>query len=532
MKKVFSSNGFKVVAILLATMIVFCGALLLATYTAEKAAFADNDPTFYQLVKGGLRPHLSNATPWSVQEGTTLTQMDTYTLVSASSGARSLNYDFAQSAYPIVNGEHYLLCFRIRYFSAFTLLYKLPYGNAFSEQYAWSLDSPTEGLSAGYYVHFVANTSKTSIMSFSSSSSFGISNVELIPLNPLGLENVYPFDENLYTYYFGNNYHYVNTDGVPLSQVSTYTIDYLSETYYGMGYEDGYESGVDVSYDIGFAAGKEAILTQLGSNYTTSKWEFTYGDQTYLQRGDGAYVPLFREVFPLGYADFFPDMPYEQLSLLSVGCMFNADYGVSTYYSPSRPNQTGIDWNTGSYNPVGTNTYFNLTDCNFFVDQTNGNTILLQGSINNIHIPALDPFPIQIWIYEHSTQFNVRFQEIGQIDEFMQVYTLSFPPDKDYSYKFNFYLNSDNLAMMYEAGRNDANNTVNTSSASYTAGWNRGVDSASNYTFKSLISAVIDVPVKTFVSLFNFDFLGVNLLNFLLSLLTIGLIIGIVKLLI
>jgi hypothetical protein len=94
----------------------------------------------------------------------------------------------------------------------------------------------------------------------------------------------------------------------------------------------------------------------------------------------------------------------------------------------------------------------------------------------------------------------------------------------------------------YQNGYNDGVNTNN--SGAYQEGYNRGyingkqdgynlgVESAHQYTFTNLISAVIDVPINTFTSLFNFEILGVNLSGFFLGLLTCCVVIAIVKLLI
>lgn len=61
-------------------------------------------------------------------------------------------------------------------------------------------------------------------------------------------------------------------------------------------------------------------------------------------------------------------------------------------------------------------------------------------------------------------------------------------------------------------------------------GFNEGVASANDYSFFSLISAVIDAPITAFKSLFNFDFLGFNMLNFVTGLITFCFVIWIVRL--
>lgn len=66
----------------------------------------------------------------------------------------------------------------------------------------------------------------------------------------------------------------------------------------------------------------------------------------------------------------------------------------------------------------------------------------------------------------------------------------------------------------------------------YNVGYNKGIASANNYTFLSLIGAVIDAPLGAFRSMFNFEILGMNMSSFLLSLFSISIIIVVIKLLI
>lgn len=81
----------------------------------------------------------------------------------------------------------------------------------------------------------------------------------------------------------------------------------------------------------------------------------------------------------------------------------------------------------------------------------------------------------------------------------------------------------------FAAGVNDANGKVTNSSASYIAGYNSGLEHAGNYTFRSLIGAIIDVPLNAFTSMFNFEILGVNISSFLTSLLVIALVMCVLK---
>lgn len=64
----------------------------------------------------------------------------------------------------------------------------------------------------------------------------------------------------------------------------------------------------------------------------------------------------------------------------------------------------------------------------------------------------------------------------------------------------------------------------------YNNGYSDGVEAGGNYTFFSLISAVIDAPVQAFMGLFNFELLGVNLAGFFTGLLTLAFIVTVVRL--
>lgn len=108
---------------------------------------------------------------------------------------------------------------------------------------------------------------------------------------------------------------------------------------------------------------------------------------------------------------------------------------------------------------------------------------------------------------------------------------------KDYSQGYDYgYDRGYNSG--YSDGQLSANSTVNGSSASYTAGYQEGYAAGVrasgdyDYSFIGLISAVIDVPIQAFASLFNFDLLGVNMLNLATSILTILVVLAVCKIVI
>ena len=64
----------------------------------------------------------------------------------------------------------------------------------------------------------------------------------------------------------------------------------------------------------------------------------------------------------------------------------------------------------------------------------------------------------------------------------------------------------------------------------YGVGFSAGVADANEYSFFGLISAVIDAPINAFTSLFNFNLLGVNILNLITGLVTLVILIALLKL--
>lgn len=102
---------------------------------------------------------------------------------------------------------------------------------------------------------------------------------------------------------------------------------------------------------------------------------------------------------------------------------------------------------------------------------------------------------------------------------------------------YDVYLDAISSGAAYDQGYSDgysdgykkANTTITNTSASYVAGYNNGIAKAGNYTFSSLLGAVIDVPLNAFTSMFNFEILGVNMTSFLTSLLVIALVLMVLK---
>lgn len=81
----------------------------------------------------------------------------------------------------------------------------------------------------------------------------------------------------------------------------------------------------------------------------------------------------------------------------------------------------------------------------------------------------------------------------------------------------------------YKAGTKDKNAY---GQSEFNRGKAEGIANANEYTFERLISAVFDVPVQTIYGMFNFEILGVNILNFVLALASLMVVVAILKLVI
>lgn len=145
-----------------------------------------------------------------------------------------------------------------------------------------------------------------------------------------------------------------------------------------------------------------------------------------------------------------------------------------------------------------------------------------------------------------SPNANFKFLNISYFDVNENSCTFSFMVAKNliYSTRTYYVIGADDFTDNqiyqngYQAGLNaNQDNIYNDGyqagqTNGYNSGYNAGINASNNYTFTSLIGAVIDVPVRAFTSLFNFDLLGVNLASFFGSLLAVAVIITVVKIII
>lgn len=156
------------------------------------------------------------------------------------------------------------------------------------------------------------------------------------------------------------------------------------------------------------------------------------------------------------------------------------------------------------------------TECvqfEFYVTYANADGETLQGAGFSLRVPTNE-------YYNYITPF-ARYTGDGQPTNRYNVYRTNDVLGWSYSSAVDFVGAYDNG---YNQGR------AYGETIGYNKGYTDGVANANEYTFKGLISSVIDVPINAFRSLFNFNILGFNMANFFLSLLTLGAVLAIVRL--
>ena len=204
------------------------------------------------------------------------------------------------------------------------------------------------------------------------------------------------------------------------------------------------------------------------------------------------------EDFSGGFSDFFTNVEYIPMVLLI------ADYAVPVVLVDvdNWPVDFDYQYNVLPVYNVGLDYFTTATDFYFFTYQD-----LSYLADNYASLEISDPVNVVTY------RSNSSFYEYTDFQDLVDVYyARGFDEGEVTGY-------SNGITAGYQAGRQTG----------YEIGFNAGIESANDYSFSSLIGAVIDVPVSAFQGLFNFEILGINIAGFLLSLMTIGLIVALVR---
>lgn len=211
---------------------------------------------------------------------------------------------------------------------------------------------------------------------------------------------------------------------------------------------------------------------------------------------------------------------------LTLNNLFTSNYSEILYLSTSANELLTYGgfpmavMNVGNF--TGNIKYIELGECSDFKQLNYGSSFL-------------KPFFIKFFETEND-YFYFEFAIPTIVEYEPRIYYIKNPSEFTEDEKYEFGYNT-GYSDGYSSGSSDGNSQGYKSGydfgiiEGYNNGYSKGVENAGKYTFTNLLGAVIDVPVKTFTNLFNFELLGVNLASFFSGLLTLAVIITIIKLL-
>lgn len=225
----------------------------------------------------------------------------------------------------------------------------------------------------------------------------------------------------------------------------------------------------------------------------------------------------------------YPTGAYDQTGGLS-GKWFAIDgsNGLYPYNSDNRPRSSLITMDMSSYNGgfwTSTNQHLSGIVFRYFVSE---NPIKIE-KINRVNFSGGSVKYLDVdgnWISFMILSDNYLFHDntyyfANNLFTDNEYYTAGYDSGYDNGYLEGEIKGQDSgYTSGYQSGKNDG----------YNLGYNQALENGQKYTFTALISSVIDVPVKAFTSLFNFEILGVNLSGFFLGLLTCCIVIGVIRL--
>lgn len=193
---------------------------------------------------------------------------------------------------------------------------------------------------------------------------------------------------------------------------------------------------------------------------------------------------------------------------------------------------TTVDgWNStiGSYNTKPIKEQEILQREGFSLHLSPQNISNLSGQIQPTYIPT----KAEMTIYEEQIKFKFGLQNTTEESEYIQIKinksepTIKFIPENTV---YQNSLNTTGYTQGYQDGFKQGQQEKEIYGITqYNKGKQDGIADANKYTFKGLISAVFDVPVQTLYGMLNFNILGINVLSFIMSILSVILLIAIVK---
>lgn len=339
-----------------------------------------------------------------------------------------------------------------------------------------------------------------------------------------------------------------------MSFPAIYTEDYFNGYYKFMCWEGDWELNKDIvnslNYQIGYSEGK---INGYEEGYNKGSTDgYTKGQQNAIETINNAYY--LNRYFFNSNSEAIGKVYETKYGTTNDRLLGNFNLGVSTdngltfvnakeYYTNYTPQSynyievytTNEDFTYG-YNqlqfnglPIGTLIHLKLkfiakneyTDISYAVN-SNGELHYLHGGQQG-YVPNTCLYSIRI-----NGFIGYNF-ETGKENTPLQDAT--FFNLKDYA-NFSITLPEDYInKSLYENGYNNAKNEYYNKwyIGRYQQGYNEGTKNAGNYTFLSLMGAVVDAPVKTISDMLNFEILGFNMKQFFYAIITVCIIVTIVN---
>ena len=339
---------------------------------------------------------------------------------------------------------------------------------------------------------------------------------------------------------------YSISSGVTLGEC---VISGSNTSIYQEGYNTGYNAGHTAGYTDGYNAG---LVAGAGSNVIYQS-AFDYLDNFVVDTPTSPDYILSCNWGVLGSIskndydyinstlDFLSFDSYAIYSYASVGSL-NPDPYLDTMFISSNmfTKYTGENFYDMQFAQFSTyavdNTYYLYISLpKYFVFYSNE---YLTGSTNEFALVVDSVSSISSWSFIRSTRFDFTGLEATysyveySVDDYVDILSNVYNDGLDNGFTAgNTQTDDYNYQLGYVAGKNYGFNQGYT--AGYNAGKNDGYDlgvvESNNYSFLGLIGAVIDAPIKAFTGLFNFEFLGINLLSFFTSILTLSILVVIIR---
>lgn len=292
-----------------------------------------------------------------------------------------------------------------------------------------------------------------------------------------GLFSTYLIDIKFFKLESGSSFTgYVHTDTPPY--------DDIYNDGYEAGYDEGYNQGQTDGYDQGYEQGTADGVISANDIFLCTAFDIEY-DPTkkniYINKGD-VYT---------SYTNFVVNTI--AMKFVPFSCLYYDSEDGGFYPKDIVRTSSGElpDVNTSSYFV----TFESLVECGQWL-LDNPNDFLCSYAITSEPEPAA-----------------LVFSDLTKLPNFMS-----------------------GAGESYEVGYNDGYNTGQLDgnktgyNQGYNAGYNEGVVSGADYSFLSLIGAVVDAPIKSFQGLLDFEILGVNMSSFVMAMFSLCFIFLLLKL--